>query len=504
MSAVTGKNAIANLIGSLSGPLIGLVMTPFYLRKIGLEGLGLIGLMALISAMLGVFVAGAGKTYQRDVSAAQATAREDLSGLIKGGLLLFGGLGLTLGTCVLLFGHNQIHEMAAGTRFTAAVVDRCLIIISLLLALGVLSGAISSTLVALRDQVWPSTLGIAVSIVTAVASWLALTRYPRVDVFYLCQLGGTTISICGLAARCRWVMRHNSAGISSRSIRDAWRDKIKNSGRLSFILIVHEGLGILITQIDRLLVTSHFPLASLGAYNLGANPARFAGIFTTPINTATYPELCRLASGQATRQVIGEYLGRISFIMVLLFSCGMIVLIPSAADLLAIWLGADNVPPHAATCFTLLSAGYLLLAVAGPSYNLTVAFGKVGYGIPKNVLSLLILPPLGILFIKLWGLPGVALVPVIYACNCILICGWFAYHRHGDIRSSLRWIGGGVGSLAVAGAIAYGLTNSALSGWYRLGLSCVCSTGFLLVVVIRYFGGRPKAWLHALEIHPAA
>src|SRR6478609_9141299 len=116
MAAIAGKNAIANLIGSLATPLIGLVMTPFYLRKIGLEGLGLVGLMTLITIVLGVFVAGASKTYQRDISAAQISAPEDVSGLVKGGMLVFVTIGIATGLLVAIFGFLQITSIGVGNH----------------------------------------------------------------------------------------------------------------------------------------------------------------------------------------------------------------------------------------------------------------------------------------------------------------------------------------------------------------------------------------------------
>lgn len=502
MTAGTGKNAIANLIGSLAGPLIGLVMTPFYLRVIGLEGLGLVGLMTLITAVVSVFVAGISKTYQRDLSAAQVNGLEELAGLVKGGLILFVCLGVILGAMVLLTGHSQIQEMAKGTRFTPETLNHCLILISGLLTLSITGTAISATLVSLRDQIWPNTLGIALAISTAFASWICLSRWPRVDVFYACQLSGAAAATVILGIRCSILVRNQTASIASKSIRAAWSDKVRTSGRLSLVLIVHEGLGVLITQIDRLLVSSHFPLAGLGAYNLGANPSRFVGIFTGPVNTVTYPEFCRLAGDGSSRHLTGEYLGRVTFIMTLLFSSAMIILIPSADDLMNLWLGPANVPKDAPTCFVLLSAGFLLLAIAGPSYNLTVAHGKVGYGIPKNILSLLILPPLGLWFIKLWGLPGAAILSVIYAVDGILICGTIACRRHASFRGGAHWFIRGLCSVGLGILLGLLIGITRFTGISSILISSTVASAFFLCFVIRSFGLSPQSWMRALEIHP--
>jgi O-antigen/teichoic acid export membrane protein len=500
--ATNGKNALANLIGSLAGPLIGLVMTPFYLRIIGLEGLGLVGLMALITTVVGVFVAGISKTYQRDLATAQISAPEDLNGLLIGGMLLFGSLGLMLGAIVLAAGQFKIQTIASETRFSIETLSRSLVIISALLTLGITTSAISSILVSFKDQVWPNAFGITVGLLTAITSWFCLSTWPRVDVFYFCQLGGSVLGFLMLALRCHTILRSKTRRVNSRKTREIWKNKIHSSGKLSLVLIIHEGLGVLISQVDRILVTSYFPITALGAYNLGANPSRFVGIFTGPINTVTYPDLCKLAGDEFGFRASGEYLGRISFILTMLFVSAMIILIPAGDDMLNAWLGKDNVPKDAPSCFILLSAGCLLLAVAGPAYNLTVAHGKVGYGIYKNIISLLMLPPLGLWFIHLWGLAGVAALPVIYALNCVLICNWFAYKRHADIRGAFRWIFGALSCLGVAAILTFGLNQAWFNGLTMILTAFLVSALFFLIVVITFFGRSPKVWLYALEVLP--
>lgn len=476
-------------------------MTPFYLRKIGLDGLGLIGLMALAGSVLGVFVVGATRTYQRDLSTAQSSAPQDLSGLVKGGTLIFTLLGGILGLLILFLGHGQIHQIAEGTRFSTALVKRCVWIISMVLALGIAAGALGSTLMALKDHVWLQTATVIVTLITAAASWLTLSSWPRVDVFYLCQLGGGVLTTIILTLRCRFILRRDMADLRPRSMREAWSARAASSGKLSLSLIVHEGIGILITQIDRLLVTSRFPVTALGTYNLGASPARFAGLFTSPVTTVTYPELCQMVNRHRSPQETGEYLGRITFVLFLIMGAGLIVVAPSAQSLLELWLGAGHVPPDTAACLILLTCGQLLQASAGPSYNLTVAHGRVGYGITKNIVCLFLLPLAAVLAIKLWGLPGVTVVGIVYGLISLVVCATMAFHRHADIQSACRWLGGMATSLIVSLCLTGILMMSGLHGWMIIILSVLCACLFITAFLVIFFGFNPSAWLHLLEVN---
>ena len=499
---MTGKNAIANLVGNLAVPMTGLVMTPFYLKKIGLEGLGLIGLMTLVTTVLGVFVAGTSKTYQRDLSAAHTSAPQDVRGLVSGGMLFFTLLGVGLGISVQLIGQQHIPRIMEGTSFSHDTVARCLWVISLLLCFGFVSGAIVSSLVALRDQVWPQSAIVFTTIATAIATWLALEQAPSVEVFYYCQLGGSLGAVLLLTDRCRTMVRRITGLNRPTSMKLVWKARVAASGKLSMLLVIHEGIGMLITQIDRLLVTSRFPVSALGAYNLAAGPARFAAIFTNPVVTVTYPELCGLVSSSATRTTAGEYLGRVTFILILLLGTGMIVLVPSAQSLLNLWLGTGQFPSETAACLVLLGCGQLLQAAAGPAYNLTVAHGRVGYAIPKNIVSLILLPIIGVGAVKIWGLPGIAALGIVYGAISFLVCSVVAYRRHADFRSALRWMGGMSVSLVTAAFLAVLLCASGLQGWSIIFLSALSAFMFSVFFLMRYFGCRPSAWLDSLEAIP--
>ena len=490
------------MVNAFAGPALGLVMTPFYLRQIGLDGLGLVGLMVVISSVLGLFIAGASKTYQRDISTAQEVSPENLSSLVKGGVILFAVLGFILGLIVFTFGHSQIHEMAQGTNISRESLDRSLVYIALLMTTGVMGGAISSTLAALRDQIWPNLFSIGTSILLAASTWFFLSRWPRVDIFYACQLIGSLAGLSLLTFRLLWLAANTFLKVPQQSMKEVWNDRLRINGKLAGVLIVHEGLGMIITQIDRILVTTLLPLSALGAYNLGANPARLATIVTSPINIVTYPELCRLYGRNASREETGEYISRVTFILTLMFAAAMIILITSSKDLLTLWLGPTNLPHETAVCLAILSCGHLLLAVAVAFYNVTVVHGRVSYGIYKNIAAILVLPPTGYLATKVWGLPGAAITWLLYGLVCAAICGTMVFKRHADLRAGRKWINGSIVAICTAAMVSSILSFTHLHGWQMIVASCSSSAAFCVILLTYFFGFNFHAWFHAIELKP--
>lgn len=499
---ITGRNAIAALLSGLVGPTIGIVMTPFYLRQIGLEGLGLVGLTTVITGILCLFIAGASKTYQRDVSSAQEAAPNQLIGLIRGGILLFTLLSFLLGSLVFVVGRANIQQITLNTDFSTVTLWRSLIAISALLFINTMSGAVTQTLAALRDQVWPTGISVAVGISTAILTWSYLTRWPEVDVFYGCQVAGAFSGLFLCSGRLFYVSTKAQRLAPQDSMRKVWGGRLRENGKLAGILVIHEGMGVVITQIDRIIITALFPLASLGAYNLGANPARMTNVISGPINLVTYPEICRLAGRSASSAEVGEYISRVTFILSLITSAMLLVLVTAGEELMELWLGSGKVPEGAVACLIILSAGHLFLSIAGAFYNVTVAYGRVGYGVTKSLVSLLVLPPVGYLAAQIWGIAGAASVWLLYGVMCVAICSFMVFSRHGDLRAGKKWWAGSLAALTVTSFLTLALLLLPLDGLVRIGSSIMASGALVLLFLICFFGWSLHAWFHAIEIKP--
>lgn len=496
----TGINALANFLSNLAGPAIAVVMTPFYLKVIGLEGLGLIGLMAVLNSVLGLFISGISKAYQRDISIANANAQEELTSLLRGGMILFASIAILLALTVLIFGRQQIQGIAKDSQFTIVTLDRCLYAISAIIAISIISGSIAAALIALKDQVFLAQISLLTSVSGAIFSWYVLSLYPRVDVFYFCQLGFIMLSLIILVFRISSIQRRNAKKVPQSSMRQVWKGKLQKDGKLLGILIIQEGMGMIITQIDRIIITTLFPLSALGAYNLGANPARMTGIITAPINIAVFPEICGLAATNNSREVVGEYIARVTFLMSLIFSSAVLILASAGQDLLNLWLGIDKVPEETAIVLTLLSAGHLLHAIAGPYYNLTVAYGRIAYGIPKNIIALALLPPLGYLATVNFGVTGAATIWLTYGVICVVVCMWIVFKRHADFRSGLRWHFASLSCISLGFIVVLLLVSLPFHGWFRLLISSAASVILVIGYITYYFGWSIRSWLSSINV----
>lgn len=497
---MTGRNIVANAFGGLVGPLAYLVMTPFYYRVLGLEAVGLIGLFAMTVSVLQVFSAGVGISYQRNIAASDESHPGDLPALLSGGLLVFATLGLILGLILVGLGSYQFDALLHKSSFHEQTLRRSLLTVCFMLSLGMATNGASTTISALRDQLWQNIAQSCVTIGVALGCWLLLSWSPRIEYYYYCQAVGTVVTALLYGWRCVWLVSRRAAGHQRRTFREVWRERYGKDGVLALALMVHEGMGVVIGQLDRILISGLLPLASLGTYTLVTGPAKMAQMVTLPFGTAVFPEICALAGGREDRQGLGEYLGRMAYMMGSASICLLLVVFACGESILTLWLRGAEVGKDMGTCLRLLCLANCVLAGAGLFYGTSVAFGKVRFAIVKNAGALLILPGIGWLAVKNWGIVGAASCWLLYCVATLSICVLVVFRRHADLNAAGRWFGR-LGLLAALAIILSWLAslpewNSVARILLATGISSI--TGCLAMSLP--FGFSPRNWMKACEL----
>jgi O-antigen/teichoic acid export membrane protein len=499
MASVNGKNALITFAAGVCARVISLAMTPYYLKKIGFEGFGVIGFTTLVTTVLGVFIAGATKTLQRDISIAHASSPRELSGILKGGIIAFSALAVVLGVIIYLAGLAWLPSIAADTGFSNQSLSRSLFAISCTLPATVFANCIIAAPAALRDQVWVGLQAMLIGIGFAFVTWLSLEQWSTIDVFYFCQLSGSFLTLVLVGFRLWWVGKKTFLRLPQRTTISVWKGKFKKTGKLTAVLVLHEGLGMVISQMDRMIIAAIYPIASLGAYNLGANAARMTSLTVSPIGIVTYPEICALQATGAEGIVVGEYIARVSLVLYIIGCASLIFLIAAGQKVLELWLGAALVPQEALLCCILLSIGHFSLALAGTFYNVTVAYGKVGYGVYFNLISLLILAPAGFLMVKKFGISGVSMVWMAYGIITLVVCMIAAYKRHADLSGGIVLLKAALGCILTGAILSWLLSALGLAGYPSVCAATGASILHTLLYLFVFFRGNPRNWLHLLE-----
>lgn len=401
------RNTAANLAGQLLYPILALVLVPFYVQRLGLEGYGLIGLLTLTVSLLSVFTRGAGSALQREIgrrtgSEDAATLRRLLRSFEVFYWILGGVMAAALAAAALTAGPRWIRT----EHLSPAIVTACLVLLAIRAALAIAQSVYQAVFVGTERQVLGSTLNAAAALVSAAAGVVAILSFRSVVAFYAAEVATAAVFLMTLRRYAWRTLPDAPAAFEGREIR--------NLLGISLALIWTSGVGLLITNLDRLVVSAALPVSALAVYTVAVMGGRLVQLVFNPFLQAAYPRMCRVARSESSEEQVRDLL-RNAAVMVVGAAAVALPLAAFAGEVLAVWVRDPHVVREGAPVLAVYSFGSLLIALASVFYQWQTATGRTGVAVTFNAIALLWFPPLLWALVARTGLVGAAIAWAIYA-----------------------------------------------------------------------------------------
>jgi len=410
------KNFIANSIGQLVYPILSILLVPFYIQRLGLEGYGLVGFFSLLLTLLGVFSDGLGAAIQREFARrdGKPNLRASMTQLLQTFEMLYWALGLIVGFGLVAFSSIADMRLVNTQTIPNSTVRICLLVISVTIALRFPLSIYQATLFGLQEQVLANKLNVIFSLFQAIFSAAVVWMWGSVIVFFMSSMLVTVIQVFVI----RFWAHKALPIINSQSVpRFVWSE-VKQLWKISFDLIWTNGIGLLITQMDRLMIARIMPVSSLGVYTTGTSGGRLLSMVSSPFLTASYPDICQQALSSDHSLFDRAVMRNAKIIMAIGMAVGLPVSL-FTADILMVWTQNDIVVEEGALAMSVYIIGNLLISYATVLYHALMALGQTRYGLWLNVSALLWFPILVWVLVSKFGLIGAALGWLIYS-----IIGW--------------------------------------------------------------------------------
>lgn len=425
------RNTAANFAGQLLYPILALALVPFYLRHVGIEGYGLIGLIAMVVSLLGVFSKGLGSALQREFGRRSGSpeGRQSLPTLLRSFEVVYWILGVLLagafGLLALGWGSHwiRVDTIPAGT------VSACFALLALRVALAFPHSVYQAVFIGTERQVQGNVLNALLAVTSAAAGVLAILSFGTVLAFYVSEVCAAGLFLLVLRLRAFAVLSGNRAAFDPR--------EVKSLLGASTDLIWTNGIGLLISSLDRVVVSVALPVAALGLYTAAASAGRAVGVGLNPFLMAAYPRTCRIAATGSREQQIEELLRTAAVVAAL----GAAIALPLSAfsgEILRLWLRDSDLARAGAPVISIYALGSLAIGLATVLYQWQMAIGETRFGARFNSIALIWFPVVLWLLVRRDGLRGAALAWLIYA-----VTAW-GYHlaitfRDRALGSRARW-----------------------------------------------------------------
>lgn len=477
-----GRNLAAGFASSVCTALIGLAVVPFYVKYLGQEGYGLIGFLATAQAVFQVLDLGLATGINREI------AREAQSGNLSGAPALlhtvaaiYWAMAGVIALAMLALSHSIAAHWLSAEKLAFGDLALAVTLIGLVIAARWPGQLYQGALMGAQRIVVSSALSIALVTLGSGGAVLVLAFVsPSVSAFLLWQAGvGLAYTLAARAASWR-ILGRERVRIDRSQLRRIWRF----SAGVTAITIA----GMVLGQLDKLVLSKMLSLAEYGQYMIAFTLAGTLYLLSGPLFNAVYPRFSGLVRSGETERLGQAYRLATRLLGAVLFPLAMLLSV-FPEELIQAWTGDAGLARGARLLLPILAIGTALHGVMYVPFALQLAYGTTRLQLTINALLLVIAAPLTVFLVLHYGALGGALA-WLSLHSLYMVFGTWLTHRHLLKGLGAKWIALDVGvPLAVSalvGLLAHGWTASSdFSVPARLACGAVWALiAFALVVVV--------------------
>lgn len=425
-------NIIANYAGSFWTSLMSFIFVPLYIKFMGIEAYGLIGVFASLRALFSILDMGLSSTIMREMArlSPSDTSGRDRRNLVRTLEVIYWGVALLLGVVVIGLAGPIADYWVKPDRLEPEVVKQALMITGVIVVLqwpvsfysGGLRGLDRQPLLNLIVSGYATLRGVGVIAVL----WLIS---PTIQAFFLYQIAVSAVEISCLVWALWWSLPGGgtSSSFSFDHLKRVWRF---SAGMTGISIVV-----LLLTQADKIILSKMLPLNLFGYYTLAWTVSATLLQIIGPIDSAVYPTLTRLVSQKKENELYRLYHKGSQAENVLLVPSALVLILFSETILL-VWSGDSGIARNTAPILSILVIGTCLNGFMHMPYWVQLAYGWTSLAFYQNLVSVVVLVPLMVLLTRAYEGIGAAYVWVILNSGYVLIAIHIMHHR---ILQTEKW-----------------------------------------------------------------
>ncbi len=426
------RNIIANYFGQGWAAVMGLAFVPLYILYLGMEAYGLIGLFAVMQAWLTMLDMGMTPTLNREMArfTAGAHSPQSINDLLRTLEIIAIFIAAIIAVSVWAASGYLATDWLKAEKLPISVVGQVLAIMGIVVALRFVESIYRSSLIGLQRQVWYNIVNAAIATLRNVGAVIVLAWLsPTVQAFFLWQAAISLMSVVTLAIGVHRTLPRPplTPRFTFIAIADVWKFA---SGMMLVTF-----LAILLTQIDKVLLSRLLPLELFGYYTLASTVAGVLYIVIGPITTAFYPRMVELST-QNDQVALATLYHQGAQLITILIAPAVMLLCFFSKEVLFMWSGDVNLAEKTGSILTIFVVGVFLNCLMHMPVQLQLAYGWVSLGIKTNIVAVVALVPAIFWIVPRYGVIGAAWIWVILNAGYVLIAIQLMHRR---LLASEKW-----------------------------------------------------------------
>jgi O-antigen/teichoic acid export membrane protein len=387
-------NIFANFIGRGAAILLSFILVPVFIKLLGVEAYGLVGFSAILVTLSGLLDLGLGATLSREfarlsLNSASEIIKHDTLRTFEIIYWLFAGL---IFVAVIIIAPWLAENWLGTYNLSMTSVVTAIRWMGVIVALQFLSALYQGALMGMQRQVLLNTIILLNAIFRGGGAILALWLISAsIEIFFLWQ----ALSALFLLGPLIFFVRRSLSAID-RQPQFSYAI-LKENFQFSSGVFCNSLIGVALTQMDKLLLSSMLPLQQFSYYSLATSGASMIWSISMPITSAVYPKLTQLVA-LGCEVNTAKYYSMACQLMAALLVPTMVLMVFFSQELLVIWLHDINIAKNLHVVLALLVIGTAINGLVSIPFYLQYANGWTSLLAITNIVLALVMLPL------IWGL----------------------------------------------------------------------------------------------------
>lgn len=428
------QNLVANYFGQGWVSLMGLAFIPLYIQYLGIEAYGLIGIFAILQTCFSLLDMGMIPTLNREMArfTSGIYSAQYIRDFLRSVEVIIYGIAIVIVIGIWLASSYLASDWIKSETIPTSIVQETFIIMGFVVALRFIEGIYRSSIVGLQRQILFNVINSAMATFRGVGSLgVLICISPTVEAFFIWQgLVSVLTTIVFAFAVNKIIPLAQKGGQFSIHI-------LRNIGKFAGGMMGITFLSLLLTQIDKVLLSKLLILTDYGYYAFALVVSSVIPLLISPISQAFFPRLSELYANNDQVAFIRVYHEGAQLVSVIAGSIA-VVMIAFSEIILQLWTRDIELVHHTAMLVSLLTFGNILNGLMWIPYQAQLAHGWTRLAVIINIVSIMIVIPAILLVVPYYGAEGAAWVWIGLNTGYMLIGVQFMYRKI-LIQEKLKW-----------------------------------------------------------------
>jgi O-antigen/teichoic acid export membrane protein len=419
------RNLIANYLGQGWNALMSFAFVPLYIKYLGMEAYGLIGFFTLLQAWLSLLDMGMSPTLSREMArfTAGGHTNNTIRNLLRSVEVIALIVAVVIVTCICLGAEWLSKYWINSETIPSGDVAHAIVVMGLVIATRFVESIYRSSITGLQRQVLLNAVGSAMATLRGGGAVIILAFFSStIQAFFLWQgfISIVTVLVLGFAT-------YRSLPSNGCQVVFSWA-ALRNIGNFAGGMVGISVLSLLLTQIDKIILSKMLSLSDFGYYTLASVLAGTLYTLVSPITQAWFPRLTQLHESGNNAELVQKFHQGAQLVSVIAGSASL-VMIFQGETFLRLWTQDMALAARVAPLLSLLTMGFLLNILMWIPFEAQLAHGSVKLPVKINIVAVLFIVPAVIVLSSEFGPQGAAWAWVMLNTGYVLIGVHFMFHK---------------------------------------------------------------------------